>query len=168
MARLSRFVPWLLLLLAIAGALAYEGDARLNALVPHGEKEFAVMDFSHPFPLSPPPLGSYPRRSWTRPPMEMTFAVKEDVPALRLTTHASASMLFRHTDIALADYPILAWRWYIEQPVISAADERTRAGDDHPARLFLRFRTDAGERRSMEIIWGNQLRSGDYKFIDGF
>jgi Protein of unknown function (DUF3047) len=37
----------------------------------------------------------------------------------------------------LAAYPMLAWRWYIELPIRSPIDERTREGDDHPARLFL-------------------------------
>jgi hypothetical protein len=38
----------------------------------------------------------------------------------------------------LAAYPVLAWRWYIELPIRSPPDERTREGDDHPARLFLK------------------------------
>jgi hypothetical protein len=68
----------------------------------------------------------------------------------------------------VTDYPFLIWRWYIEQPIESALDERTREGDDHPARLFLIFRTATGEERRMEIIWGNRLKAGDYKCIDGF
>jgi homoserine acetyltransferase len=63
------------------------------------------------------------------------------VPSMRFETHDSASMLFRHVDIDLAAYPMLAWRWYIELPIRSPLDERTREGDDHPARLFLRFLT---------------------------
>ena len=83
-------------------------------------------------------------------------------------TDDSASMLFRHVDIDLADYPMLAWRWYIELPIRSPLDERTREGDDHPARLFLRFVTDRGEKRAMEVIWGNRLKPGEYKYIGGF
>ena len=63
---------------------------------------------------------------------------------------------------------MLAWRWYVELPIRSPRDERTREGDDHPARLFLRFLTDRGEKRAMEVIWGNRLKAGDYKFIGGF
>ena len=37
-----------------------------------------------------------------------------------------------------------------------------------PARLFLRFITDRGEKRAMEVIWGNRLKPGDYKYIGGF
>ncbi len=94
--------------------------------------------------------------------------VKGGVPSMRFETHDRASMLFRHVDIDLAAYPMLAWRWYIELPIRSPLDERTREGDDHPARLFLRFGTDHGEKRAMEVIWGNRLIPGEYKYIGGF
>ena len=100
--------------------------------------------------------------------MSMAFAVKDGVPSMRFETHDSASMLFRQVDIDLAAYPMLAWRWYIELPIRSPLDERTREGDDHPARLFLRFETDRGEKRAMEVIWGNRLKPGEYKYIGGF
>src|SRR5262252_3484998 len=92
----------------------------------------------------------------------------DGVPGMRFETHDSASMLFRHVDIDLAAYPMLAWRWYIELPIRSPLDERTREGDDHPARLFLRFLTDRGDKRAMEVIWGNRLKPGDYKYIGNF
>ena len=87
-------------------------------------------------------------------------SVKDGVPSLRFETRNSASMLFRAVDIDLAAYPMLAWRWYIELPIKSPLDERTREGDDHPARLFLRFVTDRGEKCAMEVIWGNRLKPG--------
>jgi hypothetical protein len=40
--------------------------------------------------------------------------------------------------------------------------------DDHPARPFLRFLTDRGERPAMEVIGGNRLKPGDYKYIGSF
>jgi hypothetical protein len=100
--------------------------------------------------------------------MQMAFAVKDGVPSLRFETRSTASMLFRHFYFDLADYHLLVWRWYIEQPIESPLDERTREGDDHPARLFLVFRTTTGEERRMEIIWGNKLNARDYKYIGGF
>ena len=44
--------------------------------------------------------------------MSMAFAVKDGVPSMRFETHDSASMLFRHVDVDLAAYPMLAWHWY--------------------------------------------------------
>jgi hypothetical protein len=156
-------------LVAVAAlVLAGCGDQRSNVLVAGGGPEIAVMDFSAPFALDPPPAGWRHRTFWTRSPMAMSFATRDGIPALRLATDDSASMLFRHVDIALQAYPILAWRWYIEQPIKSPIDERTEAGDDHPARLFLTFESAGGDTRSMEIIWGNRLHAGDFKFIGDF
>jgi hypothetical protein len=111
-----------------------------------------VMDFSRNFPLDPLPSGWRHSRFWPRSPMTMSFAVKDCVPSMRFETHDSASMLFRSVDIDLAAYTILAWRWFIELPICCPLGERTREGDDHPARLFLWFLTDQGERRAMEVI----------------
>jgi len=143
------------------------GRERTN-VVTGGQPEVTVMDFSTPFSLDPLPAGWYHRTFWTRGPMQTAFAVKDGVPALRFETRSTASMLFRHVDLDLADYQFLIWRWYIEEPIDSPLDERTREGDDHPARLFLVFRTATGQDRRMEIIWGNKLKAGDYKYIGGF
>jgi hypothetical protein len=139
------------------------------AVVARGEVEIVVMDFATPPTLQPLPAGWYHRQFWTRTPMEMSLGIRDGVPAIRLATKSSASMLFRAVDIDLQQYPRLAWRWYIEQPIESATDERTREGDDHPARLFIAFHTAAGETRNMEIIWGNKvLKAGDTKYLGTF
>ena len=157
----------LLVALLVAGCMG--APERRNVLKASGEAEVVVMDFTAPLPLSPLPGGWYHRKFLTRSPMDISFATKEGVPAIRLATSASASMLFRHVDIDLRQYPLLAWRWYIEQPIESALDERTPEGDDHPARLFVTFQTQAGEQRSMEIIWGNSvLKAGDVKYLGTF
>lgn len=158
---------FLFCILLILGGYASAAD-RINVLVAKGQSELTVMDFSVPFSLDPLPAGWYHRTFWTRGPMHMSFAVKDGVPALRAETRGTASMLFRHVDIDLAEYRFLKWRWFIELPITSALDERTRDGDDHPARFFLTFKTVSGEERRMEIIWGNRLKAGDYKTIGTF
>ena len=140
-----------------------------DALVADGGPEVVLMDFAEPFPLDPPPAGWYHRLFFARLPMSMGFATKDGVAAIRLETNNSASMLVRRVDIPIEDYPMLAWRWYVEQPIESALDERTRAGDDHPARLFLTFRTEFGDERSLEIIWANgRLEPGEVMYIEDF
>ena len=141
---------------------------RVSVLEPHGEAEAVIMDFSRPFPLDPPPPGWDHREFLTRRPMTISFATKEGVPALRLETNGTASRLFRHVKIDLQRYPVLDWRWYIEKPIDSPLDERTRKGDDHPARFFIAMRTRDGHDRAMEVIWGNKLKAGDYKYIGAF
>ena len=58
--------------------------------------------------------------------MTMAFTVKDGVPGMRFETHDSASMLFRHVDVDLAAYPMLAWRWYIELPIRSPRSTSAR------------------------------------------
>lgn len=128
------------------------GTQRTDVPTGKGYAEVTAMDFTTPFSLDPLPAGWRQRTFWTRRPMRISFAVKEGVPALRLETRSTASMLGRYVDFELAEYPLLSWCWYIERPISSTLDERSREGDDHPARLFLVFRSTAGEERRMEII----------------
>ena len=101
--------------------------------------------------------------------MDISFETKEGVRAIRLATHDTASMLFRHIEVELSVYPVLSWQWYIEKGIDSEVDELTRAGDDHPARFFIVFEAPNGETHPIEIIWGNRsLHAGDYKVIGSF
>jgi hypothetical protein len=170
MPRRARYILIGGIALATAAGLIGWGlfDRHGDVLKPDGGPTVSVMDFGRSFPLDPLPSGWEHQKFWTRTPMTMAFTVKGGVPSMRFEIHDSGSMLFRHVDIDLAAYPMLAWRWYIELPIHSPADERTREGDDHPARLFLRFLTDRGGKRATEVIWGNRLKPGDYKYIGGF
>lgn len=170
--RLKRLVALPIVAVAVVATIVWwvaRPPARTQVLVPDGAAEFVLMDFAQAFPLDPPPPGWLHRTFWTRSAAAFSFAEKEGVPALKVETRASASMLFRHVDVDLVHYPILAWRWFIEQPIESPLDERSREGDDHPARFFIHFLSPAGETRNMEIIWGNKvLKAGDYKFLGTF
>lgn len=133
-----------------------------------GEMELNVMDFRETMSLDPLPEGWWHRKFLTRAPMSMSFGYMDGDHALRLATANSASILLRFVDVDLKRYPLLAWRWLIEEPIDTDKDELTRAGDDHPARLFISFRNVANERRAMEVVWGNKLGAGDYKYIERF
>ena len=141
---------------------------RTNILRPDGEGAVAIMDFSMPPSLDPIEPGWYHREFFWHKPMDIAFVTKDNVPAVKLSTHDTASILIRHVDIPLEQYPFLRWSWLIEQPIVSELDETTEEGDDHPARFFIVFETASGERRSMEIIWGDRLKAGEYKYINGF
>ena len=159
----------LAIVVTLAASLASCGDSRVNVLVPDGSPSFAIMDFTDPLPIDPLPDGWYHRLFWRHGPMDISFETKQGVAAIRLATHDTASMLFRHTDIPLDRYPTLSWQWYIGRGIDSTIDELTEAGDDHPARFFIVFETADDEPHRMEIIWGNRmLGSGDYKYIGSF
>jgi hypothetical protein len=154
------------LLLALG---CFGGAPRVGVLTPDGSSPFALMDFAQIMPLDPLPEGWYHRVFRRHAPMDLSFAHKDGVAALRMETRDSASMLFRHVDVALDDYPKLEWRWRVEQGVETDTDENTVAGDDHPVRLYLDFVGADGDDRSMEIIWGNRtLGAGDWKHLAFF
>lgn len=115
------------------------------------------------------PEGWVHRRFFRIPATEYQMTKEGETPVLRCSTDDSASILARDTRIALADLPILSWRWKVTRPIESDVDEATEAGDDHPLRLYLRFANEAGETRGSEIIWSNRkYQPGDYKIIGSF
>lgn len=157
------------ILLGLACCLACVGPERSSVVVPDGSPSFVLMDFAQPPSLDPLDPGWQHRTFLRHPPMEISFVEKSGRAAIRLATHDSASMLFRWVDVPLDQYPLLSWHWFVEQTIDSDLDERTVAGDDHPARLYLTFESRQGEEHSMEIIWGNRhLRRGDWKHLKFF
>jgi len=147
-----------------------KGDPPLpqHILQSQGGNKVVVMDFSRKIQLDPIQPGWKHSTFFWHKPMNIEFVTKDNIPAIKLSTHDTASILIRYVDIKLKDYPRLSWQWYIEQPIDSPIDEKTKEGDDHPARFFIGFETNSGEKRHMEIIWGNRLKSGEYKYIEEF
>ena len=166
--RFYYFQPAIYVVVLALGAVTAACDRgnRVSVLVPDGAPSFTLMQFDRPLPLDPVPAGWYHRTFFRHPPMDISFVTKEGQRAIRLATNDSASMLFRYVEVALDDYPLLNWNWYVEQAIESELDEMTVEGDDHPARLFLSFESAEGESHAMEIIWGNRrLQRGDWKHL---
>lgn len=128
-----------------------------------------VLPFATPIDLDRLPPGWTHRKFWFTKPMQLSFVTFEGKDALRCQTDDGASLLLRATDIAIADYPLLTWDWFVERPVSGEVDEATPEGDDHPARLFLQFTDTDGGGHATEIIWSNaRYAPGDYKVIGDF
>ncbi|MCE3222167.1 MAG: uncharacterized protein K0S58_347 [Nitrospira sp.] len=60
-----------------------------------------------------------------------TFVVKA-------VSEASASGLTKDVTIDLHEYPIVRWRWKVEN-LLRKGDVNSKAGDDYPARLYITF-----------------------------
>ena len=149
--------------------LATLPDMPDNPLTAQGEAQIVAMDFSKSFPLDALPRGWTHHKFWTRPAMQLSFVAKDGVPALRCETKAGGSIFGRWTDIDLAQHPKLSWRWFVETPLRSTLDERTREGDDHPIRWYLGFADSQGTAHHAEIVWGNTLlKQGDWKVLGSF
>ena len=142
---------------------------RLNVLKPDGAEQLVLIDAGQPISLDDVPDGWRHRIFSTTDPMSVDFVEKDGRPSIRLATNDSASILTRLVEIPLDNYANLSWNWFIETPVRSQLDERTSAGDDHPARLTLKFRTPDSKTHWVEIVWGNTLvKAGDWYTITEF
>ena len=159
-----------LLAAGAAATLSWLAASVPSAAVLRGQGQFVtVLDPSVPFQLEPPLPGWHHRKFWLTPPMQLSFATVDGVPALRCETNAGGSIYGRHTDIEPARFPVLVWRWRVETPVPTGHDERVRAGDDHPVRWFIEFRDSAAAAHRAEIIWSNgAFKRGEYKYIGNF
>lgn len=82
-------------------------------------------------------------------------------PALRADSSAAASGLYREIRVDLGKTPILHWSWKIEH-VLPGADERTRAGDDYPARVYVVFSQGLQfwRTRAINYVWSNRQPIG--------
>lgn len=81
--------------------------------------------------------------------------------ALAAESEASASGLFREQRIDLTKTPYLHWSWRVEQ-TFSGNDERSKAGDDYPARLYVVV--DGGmffwRTRAVNYVWSSHQPVG--------
>lgn len=171
--RIIAFVVIGLVALGIAGIAEFRylisPPPSVNPVLAGAGPNVALMDFSNPIPLSPPPPGWWHLKFLTKPPMQISFVKKAAVKALRCDTSASGSIFGRHTDIDLAQFPNLAWSWRVETPVTAKVPETESNGDDHPARLLMMFDDSEGSEHYMEIIWSNGLfKAGQWKYIGSF
>jgi hypothetical protein len=100
---------------------------------------------------------------------EKSFAGKTDYRVvlcdggrcLRAESHDSASGLFFRLRVDPADYPYLSWRWKVAN-ILEQGDERTKAGDDYAARVYVVFpHWFFPKTRTLVYIWANRLPRGE-------
>ena len=75
---------------------------------------------------------------------------------------STASSLYLEREIDLTATPILEWRWRIEK-TLAVADERSKAGDDFAARVYVVAPGEGmfGLPRAINYVWANQAEVGD-------
>ncbi len=83
--------------------------------------------------------------------------------AVKAVSRGSASGLVRPVDIDPVRYPVIEWRWKVEN-ILKKGDVTRKDGDDYPARLYITFKYDPDkvgffERAKYEAI---RLARGEY------
>jgi len=77
--------------------------------------------------------------------------------ALRADAVRTASGLIFDVEFDPAEYPILTWRWKVEN-LVAASDPTRKAGDDYPARVYVIFpHWFFPKTRSLNYIWATDF-----------
>lgn len=78
-------------------------------------------------------------------------------PVLEARAEASASALYRDTPVDLAATPYLHFRWRVEGTYGPDIDERSKAGDDYPARIYVVRRGGLAfwRTRALNYVWSS-------------
>ncbi len=85
-----------------------------------------------------------------------------DNHVLRAASDASATGLIYEVAYDPEEYPIISWRWKVEN-IIEKGDATTREGDDYSARVYVIFpHWFKPMTRSINYIWANKLEKGSY------
>ncbi len=72
----------------------------------------------------------------------------------------AASALIHKISLDPKLYPIVRWSWKIDH-TISKANERTKAGHDFAARIYVVFPRGLFTYRAIEYVWGNVMAKGE-------
>jgi hypothetical protein len=75
-----------------------------------------------------------------------------DVVVVKAVSEASASGLTKEVSIDPKEYPIVQWRWKVDN-LLKRSDVTRKEGDDYPARLYITFAYD-----SDNVSFGRNLK----------
>jgi hypothetical protein len=171
--RIAGYTLGFLALTLVTGYFAFQTltspPPPVNPALAGSEPTVTLMDFASPPTVDPVTPGWWQLGFFTKPKMKISFVEKNAHKALRCETSGSGSIFGRHSEIDLAQFPMLTWSWLIEQPVVAEVPETEWQGDDHPARLLLQFRDSENGEHYFEIIWSNgAFKAGQWKIIGNF
>lgn len=113
---------------------------------------------------------------------EAKWVTEDGVRAVMLHSKATLTFLEKRIDIDIREYPIVAWKWKVEN-ILQGINERSQEGDDHPIRIFFVFEPDESSQsfwlklkrllylnklhghpvggRFIEYLWSSNLKPGD-------
>ncbi|MCP9439438.1 MAG: DUF3047 domain-containing protein [Nitrospira sp.] len=131
----QRHVVCLILWLASLVALSWGGDERI----------IEVARFSAQHQASGLPEGWKPL-TFKKIPKPTTYELVRDGEqvAVKAVSESSASGLIKEVRIDPKEFPIIRWKWKVEN-IIQKSDVTKKDGDDYPARLYITFEYEPGK-----------------------
>jgi hypothetical protein len=82
-----------------------------------------------------------------------TYAIVADGTSAYLEAHsnASASALIYKKTFNVYDYPMVSWRWKVDN-IYQGGNAKTKKGDDYPLRVYITFPFDQGKAGFLEKV----------------
>jgi len=135
----------LVLLLLLSGAISYARAEEIRVPV-----------------LALPDLAQWDSREFSGL-TRYNITTLEQQSVLRAVSNGSASGLFRKIKINLLETPYLHWSWRIEN-TFEGNDEKTREGDDYPARVYIIISGGLffWRTRALNYVWSSHQSKGSY------
>lgn len=75
---------------------------------------------------------------------QYTLVKDEDQVVVKAVSHQSSSGFTREMTIDPVKYPVVQWRWKVEN-IIKNGDVTQKSGDDYPARIYITFEYDSSK-----------------------
>lgn len=105
-------------------------------------------------------------------PNRFEAIVWDNVPAVRVESSNSMSLLARPINVDVSRTPLLCWSWRIDAP-LKTADMTTKSGDDYAARLYVSLALPEAEKGFLlnaqlamaRAIWGPQVPDAAINYV---
>jgi hypothetical protein len=92
---------------------------------------------------------------------QYTVMQEEENFFVQAQSQNSASAIYKQVQIIPRDFPILSWKWKIDN-IIQKSDPRKKSGDDYPARIYVAFKYNPKDAS----LW-EKIRYGAIKAVYG-
>ncbi|GEM_PF-117684 len=102
---------------------------------------YLVDNFSKETEVAGIPKGWQPLIFKDLPPSRYSIVQEKNNFFVKAVSSQSASGILKETKFNLKDYPILTWRWKVEN-IIAKGNASQKSGDDYPARVYVTFQYD--------------------------
>ncbi len=86
-----------------------------------------------------------------------TIESNNDNSYLKAESNDSISAVFHQQEFDVYRYPIVRWRWKVEN-IYKNGDAKTRAGDDYPLRVYILFKIDTEKFSFWQKIKYNSIK----------
>ena len=132
-----RFFPLSAILVALFVSLLWVSNVRPQSSPVLEVGKFSVAEAGGALPAGWKPLTFKNIEKHT----VYTLVKDGDTVVLKSESQASASGLIREIKVDPKEYPIVQWRWKINN-ILKKGDVHRKEGDDYPARLYITFEYD--------------------------